>query len=134
MANALYAKGRQAFANAGINLSADTIRAVLLTSGYTPSLATHQYLTDLGANTLGTAQVIAFTSDIGGAYIGGNVTFATVPAGTATYVALYKDTGVAGTSPLIGLIDTATGLPVTSTGSSFNISTSWDMTNGIFKL
>jgi len=133
MANALYAKGRQGFCNGVFDLSADAIKAVLVKSTYSPNLSTHQYLSDLGANTLGTAVALTFTSDTAGTYKASSPVFSNVPAGTVGYVAIYKDTGVAGTSPLIALIDTATGLPVTSTGSSFSITVTWDAA-GIFTL
>jgi hypothetical protein len=136
MANAIYDKGRQAFANGGINLSSDTIKCALVGSGYTPSLTTHQFYSDLtpGTNVIGTPTAIGFGSDTAGVYkASGTTVFTSVASGsTVTYLAIYKDTGVAGTSPLIGLIDTATGLPVATNGN--NITITWDATNGIFKL
>jgi hypothetical protein len=46
---------------------------------------------------------------------------------------IYKDTGMASTSPLIAYIDTATGLPYTPSGG--NIDVAWDNgSNKIFKL
>ena len=144
MADALYDKGRQAFAGGAINLGTDAIKVVPITAGYTPDLANHQYLSDLGANTLGTAAAITFTSDTAGVYKGTvpSPTYTNVPAGTVKYLAIYKDTGVAGTSPLLALIDgtrtitvsaAPTGSPYTSipvdplpvaipTGKSFTIS------------
>jgi hypothetical protein len=63
-----------------------------------------------------------------------NVTYTAVTAGsTVTYLAIYKDTGSNSTSPLIALIDTATGLPVSTNGG--DITVSWDTgANKILKL
>jgi len=52
-----------------------------------------------------------------------NTVWTSVSGGQAAYIVLYKDTGSAATSPLIGLIDTATGLPVTPNGG--DITAAW---------
>ncbi len=134
MANALYDLGRQAFLEGGIAYLTDNVKAALVSGGYTPNLATHQFLSDLGANILGAGLALTSKTSTAGVANAANLTFSGVSAGTVTYVALYKDTGVAGTSPLIALIDTATGLPVTVPGSS-NVIITWDTgANKIFKL
>lgn len=106
MANALYDLARAAFANAGINWVSDTINVALVSSGYTPNLATHQYVSDLGANRLGTDQTLASKTNVKGLCSAAAAYWPSTPgSGTAAYLAVYKSTGVAGTSPLIGLID-----------------------------
>ena len=49
---------------------------------------------------------------------------------TAKAVVLFKNTGEAGTSPLLGYIDTITGFPVATHGS--DITVQWD--NGAFRI
>jgi hypothetical protein len=49
------------------------------------------------------------------------VTFTAVTGDVSEAVILYKDTGVAATSPLIAYIDTATGLPVTPNGGDITV-------------
>ena len=49
---------------------------------------------------------------------------------TALGVALYKDTGVSGTSPLLALIDTITGFPLATNGGDIQIV--WD--SGAYKI
>lgn len=113
MANALYDKGREAFLDGRISWSADTIKAALIKSAYVPDLSTHQYYSDLtpGSNVVGTPQVMDSKGVAAGVASAADVTFLEVAAGyTVGYLAIYKDTGVAGSSPLIALIDT------TSTG------------------
>jgi hypothetical protein len=113
VANALYANYRRAVTSwsdaglaAAIDLKTDTIKAVLYTSGYTPNVGVggDQFLSALGANTVGTAQVLTFVSDAGGLIKLGAPSF-TFSSGTGVGIAIYKDTGSAATSPLIGKID-----------------------------
>jgi len=125
MSNSVYAFGLQSFGDADIDWSVDTIKIALVTNGYTPNLSTHQYLSDIGANTVGTDQTLGSKSNTGGVLDGADVTFTAVAGGsTVNYVLVYKSTGVAGTSILIALFDTATGLPVTTNGG--DITVTWD--------
>jgi len=134
MANALYDHGRQAFLEGGIAYLTDNIKVALVSGTYTPNLASHQFLSDLGANVVGTPLALTTKTSTAGVAGASNLTFTSVPAATVTYVAMFKDTGVAGTSPLICLIDTATGLPVTIAAGG-NVVITWDTgPNAIFKL
>lgn len=135
MANALYSKGIQNFLNGNISWTNDTIRAALVTSGYTPALSTDQYFSTIStADVLGTSPAFSSKTVTSGIADAGNVTFTSPAAGTATYVAVYQDTGVPATSCLIALIDTASGLPVTLDGST-NVLIAWDSgSNKIFAL
>ena len=129
MANTLFPKGKQKFLTAAINLSTDTIKAILITDGYTYSTA-HEFLSDLGT-TVGTAQTLANKTVTDGVFDAGDVTFAALaPGATLKAVVLYKDTGVAGTSALIDYIDAVTGLPMATNGGDVQIQ--WD--NGAYKI
>lgn len=138
MANALYAKARQAFLSwsdaslaAAIDVKTDTIKAALVTASYTPNTTTHQFWSSVSANVVGTPQALTWTSDAAGVYKASGPTYSAVTGSAAAYIVLYKDTGTGSTSPLIAIIDTATGLPVTPNGG--NITITWD-SNGIFTL
>ena len=135
MANALYDKGREAFLTGGINWSGDSIKAVLVDTGaYTVNLATHQFLSDIpaGARIATSANLSAKTVAAGVADAADSL-FTAVSGASVEAVVLYKDTGTAGTSPLIAYIDTASGLPVTPNGG--DITVVWDNgANKIFKL
>jgi len=146
MANALYDKARESFLsqNPALDWDTDTIKCFLIDSAsYTVNLATHQFLsdvaggsrkgnnggaTDADAPTLGTKTVVAGVADAA------DVTLTAVTTGgTYEYILIYKSTGTESTSPLIALIDTATGLPVTPNGADITIQ--WDNgANKIFKL
>jgi hypothetical protein len=131
MSNALYAKGKEKFLSGSINLSSDTIKAALVSSGYTANLSTHEFYSDISANVLNTPQTLGSKSITAGVLDAADVTYTAVTAGsTAKAVVLYKDTGVAGTSALIAYIDTITGFPLSTNGGDITIR--WD--NGSYKI
>lgn len=147
MANALYDKARESFLsqNPALDWDTDTIKVFLLDSAsYTPNLATHQYLSDVpaaarkgngGGQTRADAPTLAGKTVAAGVADANDVTITTVPAGAALeYILIFKDDGVAdASSPVIALIDTATGLPITPNGGDITIQ--WDNgVNRIFKL
>jgi hypothetical protein len=59
-----------------------------------------------------------------------DVTFPTTSGNSAEALIIYKDTGTAGTSPLIAYFDTGTGLAITPNGGDINVV--WD--NGANKI
>jgi hypothetical protein len=123
MANALYAKGKQNILDGNIDFSADSIKAVLLDGAdYTPNLSTDDALDDVpGAAIVGTAVALASKTITDGVFDAADTTLTAVTGDQAEYVLLYKDSGVAATSWLIALFDTATGLPVTPNGGDVQI-------------
>jgi len=136
MANVLYPKGKEAYLSAAVDMTSDTIKVALIktSAGYTYSAA-HQYYSDVtpGSNTIGTPQTFTTKTVTNGVFDADNVTFTAVTGAAVGAVIIYKDTGVAGTSPLIAYIDTATGIPVTPNGGDITIS--WDNgSNKIFAL
>lgn len=134
MANALYGKGKEKLLTAAINLSSDTIKAAIVSSAYTPNLSTNEFWSDVVANILNTAGTLGSKTVTLGVFDAADITFTAVTAGsTAKAVVIYKDTGVAGTSPLIAYIDTITGFPLATNGG--DISIVWDSgANKIFAL
>jgi hypothetical protein len=120
MSNTLYPKGAQKILSASINFASDTIKVAWVPSGYTYSTA-HEFLSDLGS-TVGTAQTLANKSVTGGVFDADDVDFGAIASGSTLKAAvLYKDTGVAGTSPLIAYLDEITGLPMATNGASIEI-------------
>ncbi|BDI33336.1 bacteriophage protein [Capsulimonas corticalis] len=130
--SAVYDAARAAFLAGGLNLGSDTIKAALVKTSYTPNYGTHQYLSDLGANTTGTDQTLGAKTMVAGVFDAADIAFSSVPASTAIgYLVLYKDTGSAATSPLICGIDAS----LTTGGSVSTINVTWDNSaNRIFKL
>tara|TARA_R110000772_G_scaffold129472_2_gene237587 strand:- start:429 stop:836 length:408 start_codon:yes stop_codon:yes gene_type:complete len=135
MANALYGLGREGFLGGDIAFDTDNIKAALLDlTDYTPNLTTHQFLSDVpvGARVATSGNLATKTITLGVADAA-PVTFSAVTGDESEYILIYQDTGVEGTSRLIALVDTATGLPVTPNGG--DITVQWDSgANKIFKL
>lgn len=138
MANVLYDLGRESFLKGEISWSGDTIAIALVDSAlYTPNLATDQFLSDVVAGGAVIASFSGMTSKTTAAGVAdaADVTFSAVTGAVSEYLVVYQDTTVAGTSRLIGLLDSAgvTGLPVTPNGGDIQI-TFDSGANKIFKL
>jgi hypothetical protein len=130
MANSFYDLGRKLVLDLFI-ASSGTLKAVLLSSAYTPNLATHQFYSDL-SGVLNTPQTLGSVTTTAGTLKAANITFSSVTGGsTATYIALYKDTGVPSTSPIVMIDDTIAGFPFVTNGGDIVIS--WNA-SGIFKV
>ena len=137
MANALYDLGRQTFLEGGIAWLTDNIKAVLVdTRGghYTVNLATDQFLSAIAAgDRIATSGNLASKTSSAGVADAADITMTAVTGAQVGAIVLYKDTGVAGTSPLIAYLDTVTGLPLTPSGADETVA--WDNgANKIFKL
>lgn len=111
--------GRQQFAQAGINWNSDTIRAVLVDTTYTFS-ASHANLSDVAAGArIATALLSGKTSTNGILDCTSPITWTGVTnANNIQGFYLYKDTGTASTSTLIGWIDGLIRITIASTATS----------------
>lgn len=100
-----------------ITFDSDTIKLALVTSSYTPSTTTHEFFDDItgevtGANyTAGGATLTSVTVTVNAGVVtvdADNVTWTKPGSGgfsDARYAILYKSTGSAATSPLVGYLD-----------------------------
>ena len=124
MANKLYPKTKKQFLQAGIDLSAVNVRAMLVDAGaYTYSDA-HDFLDDIpsGARIAvsGNLSNKAFGDD--GSFDSDDPTFVAVAGASIEVIVLYVHTGTESTSRLIMYQDTGvTGLPLTPDGSDVQI-------------
>ena len=131
MANALYALGKEKILSGAINFVSDTIKVALVKNTYPQNLTTDDFYDDISAYVIGTPQTLGSKSVALGVFDAGDVTYTAVTAGdTLEGVVIYKDTGVAGTSPLLAYIDTITGFPLATNGGDITIQ--WD--NGAYKI
>lgn len=131
MANAWYRKGAEKVLLAQVNFETDTIKARLVKNTYAQNLSTDEFISSVTEITGSTDQTLANTSVTDGVFDADDITFTAVPAGeTSEGVVIYKDTGVAGTSPLLMYIDTITGFPLATNGG--NVVIQWD--NGAYKI
>lgn len=99
-----------------IDFNTDTIKVALVTSTYSPSATTHDFFDDItnevsgtnytaGGATIGSLTLTESSGTV--TFDGADVTWAQSGSGfsTARYAIIYKSTGTASTSPLIGYID-----------------------------
>ena len=129
MSNTFYPKGAEKILGGSINWSADTIKAAIVSDGYTYSTA-HEFLTSAGT-LVGTPQTLASKTVTGGVFDAADPDFGAIVAGsTAKAVVLFKDTGNTATSPLLAYIDELTGFPFATNGG--NVSIPWS--NGAAKI
>lgn len=145
MASALYDKGRNRFAKGEIAWKAsggDTIRVCLVKNTYPQDLANHEFFSDLSGYVVGdsggtsraSCPALTLFDPVAGVCDAADVTFTTpTAANTCEAVVIFKDGGSDGASPLLAYIDSATGIPVTTSGG--NVPLGWDNgSNKIFKL
>jgi DUF917 family protein len=133
MANALYDLGRNAFLKGQIAYLTDTVKAALVDGSYTPDLAADQYWSTAVGNVVGTPVALSNKTATAGVANADPTVFSSVVGSVVQYIVIYKDTGTNSTSPLIALLDTGTGLPVTPNGGDITIN--WDTgLSKIFKL
>jgi len=135
MANAMYGKGREGFANAAVNWLSDDIRCILIDAAdYTLSIDTHDFLDDIPAGArVAVSGNLANKTNVLGVLDADDVTFTSVTGDPSEMLVIYKHTGVEATSRLLVSFDTAVGLPVTPNGG--NITITFDSgVNKIFKL
>jgi hypothetical protein len=141
MANALYNSFKKKALQGLVALDTDTIDVALVKSTYTPNIDTDTFWSDVSANeatgtgyTAGGAALAskALTVDTANDLVKFTAADTSWPSSTVTarYAVIYKNTGTASTSPLIGYIDF--GADKTTSGDTFYIQ--WDATNGILKL
>jgi hypothetical protein len=143
MASRLYAnflkKGYDSSTKINLASGGDTIKVALVTSSYTPDFDAHDFFDDVtneisgtgyttgGATLAGQDITVVGASDV--VKFDANDTSWTVATFTARAAVIYKSTGAAGTSPLIGYVDFGADRVVD--GGTFQIT--WNA-SGIFTI
>ncbi len=135
MADFMYDKGRQAFAEGSIAWLTDTIKLVLVdNASYTPAQSTDQYLSDIAAGMrVAISGALASKTSTSGVLDAADVTLSSVTGATSELLVIFKDTGTASTSPLLTKMDSYNGLPVTPNGGNITVAFPND-SNKIVKL
>lgn len=116
MASTLYLKGIEQLLLGNIALESDTIKLKYMQTGYTPAPTTESFLSDVSASeasgapteTLASIDVRIDAANTRVEVDAADVTEASITCTTNKFI-IYKDTGVAATSPLIACIDIAEG-------------------------
>lgn len=129
----LYAKfpvnalGGSSSGSVPIDFLSDTIKCALCTSSYTPNQSTHEWWSDITNEVVGTGYT-TLGATLGSKTLSASSLVTTLDAAdpswssstiTARYAVFFKDTGVAGTSPLIAYADF--GSNVSSTNGTFTV-------------
>lgn len=117
MANVLYPKGLEALLNGDIAFDSDTIKVALIDTGTVSYNSAHDFYNDVSAGVVGTPVALSSKTQTNGAFDSADPTWTGVSGATVEAIVMYKDTGSAATSPLIGWWDTLpSGLPLTPNG------------------
>lgn len=115
MASVLYNSFKKKIMDGSIDLDTDTIKCALVTASYTVDIDAHTMLSDItnevsgtgysaGGTTLASLAVTADNTDDEGVFDASDTNWTTASF-TARAAILYKSSGVASTSPLIGYVD-----------------------------
>jgi len=136
MANALYAKAKEAFLGADLDLLNVSLKTALVKSTYIVDLVNHEFLSDVGASNIAATSVALEQITIDdGVFDAENETIENYGTSGFSYLIIYQDSGLSSTSRLIAYIDTADGLPVNSTNETISITIQWsDLATKIFSL
>ena len=131
MANQMYEWGVKGFIDGPVvDWNGDDFYVVLVDTGvYTVDLVNDRYLSDISSifgAVVATSDILTgtlVTSAVATEICGeADYTYFTAVSGaTCEAMVVYKDTGVAATSPLVCYIDTAVGLPVTPNGGDIQV-------------
>jgi hypothetical protein len=124
MANKLYPKTKKQFLQAGIDLSAVNVRAILIDTGAYTYDDAHDFLDDIpaGARIAVSGNLTGKVFGDDGSFDSDDPTFAAVAGASIEAIVLYVHTGTESTSRLIMFQDTGvTGLPLTPDGSDVQI-------------
>jgi len=131
-------KLRTLLANGGVNLSSDTLKAVLVTSGYTPN-ADHNFLDSITASTSKELSGTGYTAGFGGSgrktlasvtvtqddtndlavFDAADLTWTAINAGTVAYVAIVKEITDDAHSPILAVLSLSPA--VTTNGGDLTI-------------
>lgn len=115
MANTVYPKFKKRCATTGGNVLAGTVRAQLVDLGAYTYSAAHEFLSELpsGARIGAPVTLTGKTVSDEGVFDAADMTVSgLVSAPSIEALVLYVDTGDEATSPLMTIVDTATGLPI----------------------
>lgn len=117
------------FLNKEIDIDTDTIKVMLLTNSHSNDPDTQEFIDDVSANqvsgtgytaggaTLASKTLTQDNTNNKAVFDAGDITWSSANGFTARYAVIYKDTGTAGTSPIIAIFDF--GADKTASGSDF---------------
>lgn len=122
MSAALYPSAKEAFLSGSINMSSDTIKAVIVSTSASYNSA-HDNYDDVSANAICTPVTLASKTVTNGAFDAADIAPSDVN-GNIGAIIIYKETGSASTSTLIAWIDNMPELPASISPGTVNVT--WD--------
>jgi len=134
MANALYAKFKQALLSGAVNLTTADIRvAVVDAADYVVDTVNHEFMSSVpvAARVATSAAGLASKTVTNGTFDAADLTISGVTGDPSEALVLFVNTGSDATARLIAYIDTGSGLPFTPNGGDATIT--WNA-SGIFSL
>lgn len=114
----LYPTAAQKLWEAQFNWTVDTFKVALLSSTYVYN-SSHEFYTSL-SGVVGTPQTITGKTNVLGVLDALDTLFAALTGSQVTQAVVYKDTGVAATSPLLFHLNSGNNLPITPDGTDLN--------------
>ncbi len=132
--NGRYTKGREKFLNGEIAWGTDEIKAVFVTSSYTPNFATHEFLSDVPAPArVATSDALDAKTSTDGWANAEQVVWQGFTGATCAAMVIIKWTGLISTSPLLAYIDSGiVNLPLDPPGVKVTLIP--DPDTGLFRL
>jgi hypothetical protein len=123
MSNAVYPKAREAFLKALIDLSAVSVKALLVDGADYTYDASHEFLSSVPSGArIATSGALGSKTFANGVFDSADPSVTGVTGDQFEIVILFIDTGVEGTSRLLAFYDTGiTGMPATPDGGNFVI-------------
>lgn len=113
-----YALAKQSAMNGKINLGSDTLKMLLLTSGYTPNLNTHQFKSDVVASEVSTASTTTAAAASAGAStlsLTASIPVGTkIQTGTGGTLEYHEITVISGAGPFTATLDSTLSNAVAS--------------------
>ena len=131
----LYDKGREKFLLGQIAWLTDDIKAVFVTSAYTPNFTTHEFLSDIAVGARVAASDSLADKTATGGYAGASeIVWQGFTGAVCAAFVFIKDTGSAATSPLIAYLkEGITNLPLDPNGAKITLLPDPN-THGFFRL
>lgn len=132
MASSIYPKAKESFLSGDIDLTADTIKVVLIDTADETYNSADQFLSSITAGGIvGTAVTLTSKTVTNGVFDAADATLTGVSGDGVEVALIYKDTGSSATSNLIAWVE----LPGTVTPVGGDITIQWDSgANKIFAL
>ena len=127
MSNFIYGKAKEAMLNGQINVASNSLKVLLVNNSYTPSINTHQYVSDINSSYIvNRSGVIQSVTNTLGVLDASDIVISEHDGSAFKAVVLYQNGTSDSNSRLISYIDTSAGLPFTGVNFSLPVTIFWN--------